>query len=49
MAHIAYYRVSTTDQSTEAQRHAMLQTRGGLDADSRKARLARQQAQRLPL
>ena len=25
MAHIAYFRVSTTDQSIEAQRHAMAQ------------------------
>ena len=29
MARIAYYRVSTTDQSIEAQRHAMLQTAPG--------------------
>lgn len=29
MTHIAYYRVSTTDQSIEAQRHAMLQAAPG--------------------
>jgi putative DNA-invertase from lambdoid prophage Rac len=28
MAHIAYFRVSTTDQSTEAQRHALLKAAG---------------------
>lgn len=33
MAHIAYYRVSTTDQTTEAQRHALLKGREGVAFD----------------